>query len=64
MNARVAVLHGNWPEHTMAGFPIITGLLLMQPLVGLIMGSKSDWPTMEHAADMLLPHLEASRKGS
>ena len=25
----------------------------MQPLVGLIMGSKSDWPTMEHAAEML-----------
>lgn len=25
----------------------------MQPLVGLIMGSKSDWPTMEHAASML-----------
>ncbi|AOY87171.1 5-(carboxyamino)imidazole ribonucleotide mutase [Marinobacter salinus] len=25
----------------------------MQPLVGLIMGSKSDWPTMEHAAHML-----------
>ncbi len=25
----------------------------MQPLVGLIMGSKSDCPTMEHAADML-----------
>jgi len=25
----------------------------MQPLVGLIMGSKSDWPTMEHAAAML-----------
>ena len=25
----------------------------MQPLVGFIMGSKSDWPTMEHAADML-----------
>ena len=25
----------------------------MQPLVGLIMGSKSDRPTMEHAADML-----------
>ena len=25
----------------------------MQPLVGLIMGSNSDWPTMEHAADML-----------
>jgi 5-(carboxyamino)imidazole ribonucleotide mutase len=37
----------------MAGFPIITGLLHMQPLVGLIMGSKSDWPTMEHAAAML-----------
>lgn len=25
----------------------------MQALVGLIMGSKSDWPTMEHAAAML-----------
>src|SRR5690554_2746540 len=37
----------------MAGFPIITGQLHMQPLVGLIMGSKSDWPTMEHAAEML-----------
>lgn len=25
----------------------------MQPEVGIIMGSKSDWPTMEHAAQML-----------
>lgn len=25
----------------------------MQPLVGLIMGSKSDWPTMEHAAAVM-----------
>ena len=25
----------------------------MQPVVGIIMGSKSDWPTMEHAANML-----------
>lgn len=25
----------------------------MQALVGIIMGSKSDWPTMEHAAKML-----------
>jgi len=25
----------------------------MQPLVGLIMGSKSDWETMRHAAEML-----------
>jgi len=24
-----------------------------QPQVGLIMGSRSDWPTMEHAAEML-----------
>lgn len=24
-----------------------------QPLVGLIMGSKSDWETMQHASDML-----------
>src|SRR6056297_3316733 len=30
-----------------------SGLFSMQPLVGLIMGSKSDWPTMEHAANML-----------
>src|SRR5438132_1795565 len=26
---------------------------LAQPLVGVIMGSKSDWETMQHAADML-----------
>lgn len=26
---------------------------MAQPLVGLIMGSKSDWETMQHAADML-----------
>lgn len=25
----------------------------MQPKIGIIMGSKSDWPTMEHAAKML-----------
>jgi len=25
----------------------------MQPLVGVIMGSKSDWPTMEHAVNLL-----------
>ncbi|WP_106475951.1 5-(carboxyamino)imidazole ribonucleotide mutase [Phytohalomonas tamaricis] len=25
----------------------------MQPLVGVIMGSKSDWPVMEHAVNML-----------
>ncbi len=25
----------------------------MEPIVGLVMGSKSDWPTMEHAASML-----------
>ncbi|MFM7128313.1 MAG: AIR carboxylase family protein, partial [bacterium] len=23
------------------------------PLVGIIMGSTSDWPTMKHAADLL-----------
>ncbi len=32
----------------------------MQPLVGIIMGSKSDWATLSHAADMLekfgVPH--------
>jgi 5-(carboxyamino)imidazole ribonucleotide mutase len=25
----------------------------MQPLVGIIMGSQSDWETMRHAADLL-----------
>lgn len=25
----------------------------VKPLVGIIMGSQSDWPTMQHAADML-----------
>ena len=25
----------------------------MNPLVGIIMGSKSDWATMKNAADML-----------
>ncbi|MEA3405777.1 MAG: AIR carboxylase family protein, partial [Pseudomonadota bacterium] len=32
----------------------------VKPLVGVIMGSKSDWPTMQHAVDMLelfgVPH--------
>ena len=32
----------------------------MEPLVGLVMGSKSDWETMKHAADILdsfgVPH--------
>ena len=32
----------------------------MQPLVGILMGSKSDWETMRHAAEMLarfgVPH--------
>ena len=32
----------------------------VRPLVGVIMGSKSDWPTMKHAVDMLelfgVPH--------
>ncbi|MEL7138752.1 MAG: AIR carboxylase family protein, partial [Pseudomonadota bacterium] len=23
------------------------------PLVGIVMGSQSDWPTMKHAADVL-----------
>src|SRR5258706_7362300 len=34
--------------------------LVMQPLVGIIMGSKSDWETMRHADEMLtrfgVPH--------
>ena len=33
---------------------------MTQPLVGIIMGSKSDWETMRHAADLLdklgIPH--------
>lgn len=26
---------------------------MSQPLIGIIMGSQSDWPTMKHAADVL-----------
>ena len=26
---------------------------MMQPLIGIVMGSSSDWPIMQHAADML-----------
>ena len=33
---------------------------MSKPLVGIIMGSKSDWPTMQHAVEMLetlgVPH--------
>jgi len=32
-----------------------------QPLVGIIMGSKSDWPTMQSAADML-GHFEVAHE--
>ena len=32
---------------------IMTGDLPMQPLVGVIMGSKSDWDTMQNCVDML-----------
>lgn len=28
-------------------------MLNMEPKIGVIMGSKSDWPTMKHACDML-----------
>ncbi len=34
-------------------FELLAGDNTMQPLVGIIMGSRSDWPTMEHAAEML-----------
>src|SRR5262249_55557608 len=46
-------------------FQIGTGFLMtnsspLSPLVGIIMGSKSDWDTMRHAADVLtqfeVPH--------
>src|SRR5690554_3314454 len=37
----------------LSGKPGWTGDSLMQPLVGVIMGSKSDWPTLEHAVQML-----------
>ena len=26
---------------------------MAEPIVGIIMGSQSDWPTMKHAADIL-----------
>ena len=45
----------------MAGEPVDPGQYrLMQPLVGIIMGSQSDWETLRHAAELLdrlgVPH--------
>jgi 5-(carboxyamino)imidazole ribonucleotide mutase len=33
--------------------PLFQGGTMTEPLVGIIMGSSSDWETMRHAADML-----------
>src|SRR5690606_41221674 len=46
-------LHDALPIFRLSGKPGWTGDSLMQPLVGVIMGSKSDWPTLEHAVQML-----------
>src|SRR3954467_1136892 len=39
---------------------LFQGGTMTEPLVGIIMGSKSDWETMRHAADLLdqlgIPH--------
>jgi 5-(carboxyamino)imidazole ribonucleotide mutase len=47
---------GDWANYTIESFEGYA----MQPLVGIIMGSKSDWSTMSHAADILaqleVPH--------
>ncbi len=40
--------HTSLPSQTSRGM-----MSVMQPLVGVIMGSKSDWETMSHAADTL-----------
>jgi 5-(carboxyamino)imidazole ribonucleotide mutase len=36
-----------------ASFALVQGGTLTEPLVGIIMGSSSDWETMRHAADTL-----------
>jgi 5-(carboxyamino)imidazole ribonucleotide mutase len=35
------------------GLTAVATIALMQPLVGLLMGSRSDWETLRHAADTL-----------
>lgn len=44
----------------MGGFSNVTKKMSEQPLVGVVMGSRSDWETMRHAAQMLekleIPH--------
>src|SRR5213595_3455901 len=42
------------PHPKRAGFvPLVQGGTMTEPQVGIIMGSKSDWETMRHAAETL-----------
>src|SRR5436190_13534612 len=42
------------PHPKRAGFvPLVQGGTMTEPLVGIIMGSQSDWETMRHAAETL-----------
>lgn len=47
---RCAPRRESWPGHD---DPIDYGDRMSAPLVGIIMGSKSDWETMRHAAETL-----------
>lgn len=51
-------MHSESPAATAGPDPDREGM--QHPLVGVIMGSTSDWPTMQHAADLLgtlsIPH--------
>ena len=41
------------PQATVRGWGYNADVVAVDPLVGIIMGSRSDWETMQHAADTL-----------
>src|SRR5262245_56190962 len=52
-NPAASCIHGVRRRSEKQRFSQATGETHMQPLVTVIMGSKSDWPTMTHAVEML-----------
>src|SRR5437762_10356963 len=58
--ARLALLSPNRPPKRATLLQLFQGGTMTQPLVGIIMGSSSDWETMRHAAETLdqlgIPH--------
>src|SRR5439155_22188661 len=58
--ARLALLRPNRPPKRATLLQLVQGGRMTEPLVGIIMGSSSDWETMRHAAATLdqlgVPH--------